>query len=215
MKKSSWCEKHLKIHRAVCELQNRSSHFNRTALYNFKVKVLFCVFCHTIGMIRNEIRSRGISRQTCLGIPGCFRTPLHKFLINEIPRLLMLGPLYKFQKTKANALWQWGFFWVEIPLLPKENISSFLTLCVFPLLSFFTVVRVTPLYSLLLNTSSCCIKSHVKLFSETHSYYKYAIHSNTQKSKLFCSDQAGITIFRWRSYISWLGVPWLVFKKRE
>ena len=33
MKKSSWCEKHLKIRRVVCELQNRSSHFNRTALY--------------------------------------------------------------------------------------------------------------------------------------------------------------------------------------
>ena len=33
MKKSSWCEKHLKIRRAVCELRNRSSHFNRTALY--------------------------------------------------------------------------------------------------------------------------------------------------------------------------------------
>ena len=69
-----------------------------------KSKPFFCVFCPSIGMRRNEIRSRGISRQTCLGIPGCFRTPLHKFLINEIPRLLMLGPLYRFQKTKANTL---------------------------------------------------------------------------------------------------------------
>ena len=33
MKKSSLCEKHLKVRRAVWELQNRSSHFNRTALY--------------------------------------------------------------------------------------------------------------------------------------------------------------------------------------
>ena len=33
MKKPSWCEKHFKIRRAVSELQNSSSHFNRTALY--------------------------------------------------------------------------------------------------------------------------------------------------------------------------------------
>ena len=39
MKKSSWCGKHLKIRRAVCELQNRSSHFNRTALYLFYNKI--------------------------------------------------------------------------------------------------------------------------------------------------------------------------------
>ena len=35
MKKPSWCEKHFKIRRAVSELQNLSSHFNRTALYCF------------------------------------------------------------------------------------------------------------------------------------------------------------------------------------
>ena len=34
--KNSWCEKHLKISHVVCELQNRSSHFNRTALYDFQ-----------------------------------------------------------------------------------------------------------------------------------------------------------------------------------
>ena len=33
MKKPSWCEKHFIIGRAVSELQNLSSHFNRTALY--------------------------------------------------------------------------------------------------------------------------------------------------------------------------------------
>ena len=33
MKKPSWCEKHFKIRQAVSELQNSSSHFNRTALY--------------------------------------------------------------------------------------------------------------------------------------------------------------------------------------
>ena len=36
MKKPSWCEKHFKIGRAVSELQNSSSHFNRTALYTFR-----------------------------------------------------------------------------------------------------------------------------------------------------------------------------------
>ena len=38
MKKPSWCEKHFKIRRAVSELQNSSSHFNRTALYFFRKK---------------------------------------------------------------------------------------------------------------------------------------------------------------------------------
>ena len=33
MKKPSWCGKHFKICRAVSELQNSSSHSNRTALY--------------------------------------------------------------------------------------------------------------------------------------------------------------------------------------
>ena len=39
MKKPSWCEKHFKIRRVVSELQNRSSHFNRTALYSLELLV--------------------------------------------------------------------------------------------------------------------------------------------------------------------------------
>ena len=37
MKKPNWCEKHFKIRRVVSELQNSSSHFNRTALYTIHI----------------------------------------------------------------------------------------------------------------------------------------------------------------------------------
>ena len=51
MKKTSWYEKHFKIRLAVSELQNSSSHFNRTALYTLA--------CINIGLFFDKGRKFG------------------------------------------------------------------------------------------------------------------------------------------------------------